>query len=857
MGNKAFAAQGTEALRLWRLMVCSLFLFVPLAPAPGQQAIAWGELDQILASAARASNTDIELIVLHRDTVVYRDRSRIFGEPQQDVLPIASASKWLAAATILSLVDEGLLSLDDPAGLYLHYVRADKADIRLRHLLSHTAGLGGSIECLFEARRSLDQCATEIAESPLLFPPGRGFHYTDASLHLAGRMAEVAAGRSWNDIFQERIAAPLGMTQTTFLPNVPTANPQVSAGAQSTADDYLRFLRMIRNQGMFEGRRVLSARSVALMLADQTAGAEIRFSPYSASEGLKEGASQNRYGLGVWIEGMQDGLPDAQSAQGAFGVSPYYDARRDLAFLAFLREDQARFQPFYYQIQDFLNRVFPLPAPPAAGEFLERALDGAGESLTWLEYAPAACATSEASCPVLVVMPGAESGAADPVRDTDLRQKAEREGIRLVLPQNGAAAWSEDQVLALAEQLRLAAGADSQRLYLAGVAEGASLAQRVACLQAEWFAGLALLRPVPMEGYDATPGHARDECEPRAHLAAFVYSAPWTAPVNDVPMAGDPAAFWRARNRCADTRSFHPGDASAFTFVDAVGCAAGFPVRELRQSTAGAAAPGDGWDFALLFLRGQRREELLPGRLVATSAAHYWRRVSAPGALVSLFGADLAPETRFAQTSPLPAVLGRTRVEFRDARGLTRNAPLVMVSPLQINLVVPEEMAPGTVSIFVYRDTELSHRDWMVLDAEAPALFSANASGEGLPAGEVLYVAPSGMRRQLPLAVRQEPDGTLQAQPVDLGTDGTEVYLTLYGTGWGSAATQSAVSVELGGVALEPLFAGPQGQFAGLDQINLRLDGTVFPPGTQRVRIRAGTAVSATLSVETRQTTPD
>src|SRR5207237_5562328 len=100
------------------------------------------------------------------------------------VVAIASTSKWLTSATLLTLVDDGALHLDDPVGTYLPAWNRDhapdKAAITVRQLLSHQAGLPGSAACLGDASLSLDDCAPELAGLPLVAAPGTAFHSGNA-----------------------------------------------------------------------------------------------------------------------------------------------------------------------------------------------------------------------------------------------------------------------------------------------------------------------------------------------------------------------------------------------------------------------------------------------------------------------------------------------------------------------------------------------------------------------------------------------------------------------------------------------------------------------------------------------------
>jgi CubicO group peptidase (beta-lactamase class C family) len=135
----------------------------------------------------------------------------------QTTMPIVSAAKWLSAATILALVDEGKLRLDDSVSHWLPYFKGDKKGITLRQLLAHTSGLPDYLPCMFQPQLQLDDCARQIGEkTSLRAKPGTEFAYGGAAYTVAGRVAEVAAGTSWAEIFATRLAQPLGLSHTGY-----------------------------------------------------------------------------------------------------------------------------------------------------------------------------------------------------------------------------------------------------------------------------------------------------------------------------------------------------------------------------------------------------------------------------------------------------------------------------------------------------------------------------------------------------------------------------------------------------------------------------------------------------------------
>jgi uncharacterized protein (TIGR03437 family) len=123
----------------------------------------------------------------------------------------------------------------------------------------------------------------------------------------------------------------------------------------------------------------------------------------------------------------------------------------------------------------------------------------------------------------------------------------------------------------------------------------------------------------------------------------------------------------------------------------------------------------------------------------------------------------------------------------------------------------------------------------MAIGKVAPALFSADATGAGFAAGSALTVNADGSRTENNLA---NYDGTkFVALPIDVSGAGKQVYLTLYGTGIKNRNDLANVKVKIGGVDAQVLYAGAQGFFAGLDQINVRVPQGLSGRGTVSIEM--------------------
>ena len=253
-----------------------------------------------------------------------------FGDwTMRTVVPIASASKWLTAATLMTLVDEGHLELDAPVADYLPGFDGAKRAVTVRMLLSHTHGLV-SPGCEGDPSTTLTACAQEVAEGPdPALPPGREFHYGGTGFVVAGAIVEALSGSRFEQAFEDRVARPSGMRVTAFDGSVTadgqrrrtrSRNPAPAASAVSSPADYARFLAMLAAGGVTDGHRVLSEASVAEIERDQVAGIDTN------GDGAVQITGIPTYGLGVWrdVVGPGDAIR-VVSGSGALGFYPWID----------------------------------------------------------------------------------------------------------------------------------------------------------------------------------------------------------------------------------------------------------------------------------------------------------------------------------------------------------------------------------------------------------------------------------------------------------------------------------------------------------------------------------------------------
>jgi uncharacterized protein (TIGR03437 family) len=226
----------------------------------------------------------------------------------------------------------------------------------------------------------------------------------------------------------------------------------------------------------------------------------------------------------------------------------------------------------------------------------------------------------------------------------------------------------------------------------------------------------------------------------------------------------------------------------------------------------------------------------------SVSAASFAQGMVAPESLVSVFGDGLAAFEAFASL-PLPTTLGGASVLVKDSKGAEHLARLLYASPQQINYEVPEGVAAGEATLRVLRGgVAVAAGTLQVADA-APGLFAANSNGMGPAAAFAIHVAPGGAQTTQAVARFDSGQGQYVLDPIDLGPEGHETFLTLYGTGIRRGDEIEAV---IGGVVCEVTFSGAHGSFIGLDQINVKAPRSLAGRGEVTVSLKVnGIAANA------------
>jgi CubicO group peptidase (beta-lactamase class C family) len=309
-----------------------LLLLAALAPA-AQAASPYAKTIRDGRAAARdllaqtgAPSLSLALVsngrVVWRQSFGYADVEAKAAPTPATMYGIGSVSKTIATVALMQLVDDGLISLDEPVATYLPEFRMASPGYRsvtVRMLLDHSSGFPGSAYGSAMATEYwpgyLGQVIATLGDARLKHTPGALSVYCNDGFTLVEAIVADVTGASFTEYVQAEVFDPLGMTHSAYPVQAfadgsyakaydpdGSARPRevlnvlASGGLYSTPTDMARFATMLMNRGTFGGKRILSAASVREMGTDQTVG-EIRPAVYKAA----------KYGLG-WDSVTQPGL---------------------------------------------------------------------------------------------------------------------------------------------------------------------------------------------------------------------------------------------------------------------------------------------------------------------------------------------------------------------------------------------------------------------------------------------------------------------------------------------------------------------------------------------------------------------
>ncbi len=350
----------------------------PAAPGTPGSELDFSEFDEAVSASLVAQGLEGAAAV-----VVDRERGIVhlkgYGAFETDRLfLIASSSKPLSVGILMRLADQGLLDMDAPIGTYLSDRWGDeKASLTLAQLVSNSSGMVGLLDnpayqpyiCQYQPGGTLDACARTIydaADADRIDPPDTRFRYGGGQWQLAGGVAALVSGKSWERLVRETYIEPCGTASLGYAnpfegallggypdsfhgdtANLPdTENPNIEGGAYITAEDYGKILLMHLRGGLCGGTRVLSEAAVGRMQRDRID---------SAYGGRTGQPTLQGYGLGWWVDRTS---PGAVASPGFYGAMPWLDGRRGYAALILLEAGGAERDRLWAEVRPALDAVF-------------------------------------------------------------------------------------------------------------------------------------------------------------------------------------------------------------------------------------------------------------------------------------------------------------------------------------------------------------------------------------------------------------------------------------------------------------------------------------------------------------------
>ncbi|MEI7508481.1 MAG: serine hydrolase [Flavobacterium sp.] len=314
------------------ILIC-LFIFLLFCSQSLVAQYNFSTVDEALRKSQSTLGKNSVVLVYKDGKIIYKKESGNFTLQTQE--PIASCSKWLTAALVMTFVDEGQLSLDDKVSSYIPAFKIEgKENITIKQCLSQMTGIHQEpinlMKLLTQKKyKTLQEEVNDFATRRTSdFASGSGFFYGNVGLNTAARVLEVIAKKDFSQLMTERILEPLEMNNTHFGKKNVAPNP--SGGAVSTPNDYLNFLIMLVNKGTFKGKKILSEKAINAIKTPQTTLDKIKYAP-KVAEGFN-------YALGCWIEETDsNGNPIVLTCPGLFGTWPLVDFKKGYACLFFVK----------------------------------------------------------------------------------------------------------------------------------------------------------------------------------------------------------------------------------------------------------------------------------------------------------------------------------------------------------------------------------------------------------------------------------------------------------------------------------------------------------------------------------------
>ncbi len=237
--------------------------------------------------------------------------------------------------------------------------------------------------------------------------------------------------------------------------------------------------------------------------------------------------------------------------------------------------------------------------------------------------------------------------------------------------------------------------------------------------------------------------------------------------------------------------------------------------------------------------------------MTTVSAASQKQASLAPESLATAWGTNFSAYPLASESGPVNELNG-TVVRIRDAACIERVAPLFFVSPTQVNYMVPAGLVSGSATVSIYNADGGLAVSSVMIEPVSPALFTANGTGVGPASMSVLRISANGNAGYENPLQYDFGKGGYVASPIEVTRPGEQVFLMLFGTGLRFRSRPDNVSATIGGMPVEVLYAGPQGDWPGVDQVNLRVPPALAGRGLVEVRLVVDQRVANPVQVNLR-----
>ncbi len=286
--------------------------------------------DALLTGQLPNLNGNVTVLVRQNGRELYRFQAGSIDEDTRTRL--ASFTKTISAGVILSLIDDGTIDPDQSIGAALPQFA--------------TNGVGGAtiLDCwamrhgveptqpyqrlpFFTLQQSVNLIAATATQ---VFPPATMLGYDGAGMQVTGQIASQRTGLDWESLARQRIFDPCDMPQADYQQFNP--NPAVAGGLRSTARETMNYAKMVLDQGVYNGARVLSEQSIERMFVNNTQGLPVYATPWPSGRPDYPYGMDPDYAFGSWVFAQNPGSGHVEEivGAGAWGSFIWIDRRRGL-----------------------------------------------------------------------------------------------------------------------------------------------------------------------------------------------------------------------------------------------------------------------------------------------------------------------------------------------------------------------------------------------------------------------------------------------------------------------------------------------------------------------------------------------